>query len=53
MVHFLSNVSWDSCYEAVETIHRSTIKYTEELEVALSSMPDYKELENVKSEKNF
>lgn len=46
-----SNVSWDSRYEAVETIHRSTVKYMEELEAELSSMPGYKEPENVKKEK--
>ena len=46
-----SNVSWDSRYEAVETVQRSTVKYMEELEVELSSMPGYKEPENVKKEK--
>ena len=46
-----SNVSWDSRYEAVETINRSTIKYMEELEAELSSMPGYKKPENVETEK--
>lgn len=45
------NVSWDSRYEVVETINRSTIKYMEELETELSSMPGYKKLENVETEK--
>ena len=46
-----SNVAWDSRYEAVETINRSTIKYMEELETELSSMPGYKEAENTETEK--
>jgi len=46
-----SNVSWDSRYEAVETVQQSTVKYMEELEAELSSMPGYKEPENVKREK--
>lgn len=46
-----SNVSWDSRYEAVETVQRSTVKYMEELEAELSFMPGYKEPENVKKEK--
>ena len=46
-----SNVSWDSRYEAVETINRSTVKYMEELESELSSMPGYKKPELVKNEK--
>ncbi|BDZ83145.1 hypothetical protein Lac2_12790 [Claveliimonas bilis] len=46
-----SNVSWDSRYEAVETVQRPTVKYMEELEAELSSMPGYKEPENVKKEK--
>ena len=46
-----SNVSWDSRYEAVETVHCSNVKYMEELETELSFMPGYKELENVKKEK--
>lgn len=46
-----SNVSWDSRYEAVETINRSTVKYMEELEAELSSMPGYKKPELVKNEK--
>ncbi len=48
-----SNVSWESRYEAVETINRSTIKYMEELESELSAMPGYKEPENVETEKSF
>ena len=31
-----SNVSWESRYEAVETVQRSTVKYMEELEAELS-----------------
>lgn len=46
-----SNVSWDSRYEAVGTINRSTIKYMGELEAELSSMPGYKKPENVETEK--
>ena len=46
-----SNVSWDSRYEVVETSNRSTIKYMEELEAELSSMPGYKKPENVEAEK--
>lgn len=46
-----SNVSWDSRYEEVEIINRSTIKYMEELEAELSSMPGYKKPENVETEK--
>ncbi|RKJ31190.1 transposase [bacterium 1XD42-8] len=46
-----SNVSWDSCYEAVETVQRSTVKYMEEWEAELSSMPGYKEAENVNKKK--
>ena len=45
------NVSWDSRYEAFETVQQSTVKYMEELESELSSMPGYKEPENVKREK--
>ena len=48
-----SNVSWDSRYEAVETVQQSTVKYMEELEAELSSMPGYKEPEHVKREKEF
>lgn len=44
-----SNVSWDSRYEAVETIQRSTIKYMEELETELSSMPGYKKTRKCRS----
>ncbi len=46
-----SNVSWESRYEAVETIRRSTIKYMEELKTELSSMPGYRKPENVEAEK--
>lgn len=46
-----SSVSWDSYYEAVKRINRSTIKYMEELESELSSMPGYKKPENVETEK--
>ena len=46
-----SNVSWDSRYEVVETVQRSTVKYMEELEAELSFIPGYKEPENVKKEK--
>lgn len=46
-----SNVSWDSRYEAVGTIQRSTIKYMEEPETELSSMPGYKKPESVEVEK--
>lgn len=46
-----SNVSWDSRYEAVEMVQRSTVKYMEELEAELSSIPGYKEPENVIKEK--
>ncbi len=48
-----SNVSWDSRYEVVETINRSTIKYMKELETELSSMPGYKKPENVETEKEL
>ena len=47
-----SNVSWNSRYETVELINRSTIKYMEELETELSSMPGYKKPENVEIEKD-
>ena len=46
-----SNVSWGSRYEAVETVQQSTVKYMEELEAELSSMPGYKEPEHVEREK--
>lgn len=46
-----ANVSWESHYEAKEKIGCSTIKYLEELEKELSSMPGYKEPENVEKEK--
>ena len=46
-----SNVAWDSRYETVEIIHRSTIKYMEELEAELSSMPGYKKPESVETKK--
>ncbi len=44
-------LSWDSRYEAVETVQQSTVKYMEELEAELSSMPGYKKPEHVKREK--
>ena len=34
-----SNVSWNSRYEVVENVNRSTIKYMSELEEELASMP--------------
>lgn len=37
-----SNVLWDSRYEVVETVKRTTIKYMEELKEELASMPDYR-----------
>lgn len=46
-----SNVSLNSRYEAVETINHSTIKYMEELEEELSSMPGYKKPTDVEIEK--
>ena len=46
-----SNVSWDSRYETVETVQRSTVKYMEELEAELSSIPGYRGPENIKKEK--
>ncbi len=46
-----SNVSWESRYETAETIQRSTVKYMEELETELSSMPGYNKPENVETEK--
>ena len=48
-----SNVSWASRYETVETIQRSTIKYMEELETELSSMPGYNKPENVETKKSL
>ena len=33
-----SNVSWESRYDAIETVNRSTVKYLEELDEELSSM---------------
>ena len=48
-----SNVSWDSYYEAVETVQRSTVKYMEKLEAELLVMPGYKEPENVQKSKNL
>ena len=48
-----SNVSWDSRYEAVGTVNRPTIKYMEELEEELASMPGYKKAENEEAEKEF
>lgn len=48
-----SNVSWESRYDTVETVKRSTIKYMDELENELSSMPGYVMLESVETEKNL
>ncbi len=47
-----SNVSWDSRYEAVETVNRSTIKYMEGLEEELACMPGYRKPETEKRRKN-
>ena len=41
-----SNAEWDSRYEAVETVNRSTIKYMAEPEEELASMPGYRKPEN-------
>lgn len=46
-----SNVSWDSRYEAAETVNRSTIKYMAELEEELAFMPGYRKPENEETEK--
>ena len=46
-----SNVSWNSRYEAANVIERSTIKYMEELESELSSLPGYVESETIELEK--
>ena len=46
-----SNVSWDSRYEAVETVNRSTVKYMAELEKELASMPGYRKPENEETQK--
>ncbi|MBD5530469.1 MAG: transposase [Lachnospiraceae bacterium] len=46
-----SNVSWESRYDTVETVKRSTIKYMDELENELSSMPGYVMPESVETEK--
>ena len=46
-----SNVSWESRYDAVETVNRSTIKYLEELDEELSSMPGYTKPENEEVQK--
>ena len=50
-----SNVSWGSCYEAVEAINCSTIKYMEDLEAEaeLSSMPDYKKRKRKRRRRNL
>lgn len=45
-----SYVSWDSYYEAVETVYCSNAKYMEELGTELSFISGNKELENVKKE---
>lgn len=46
-----SNVSWNSRYEVATVIERSTIKYMEELELELSSLPGYVESETIELEK--
>lgn len=46
-----SNVSWESRYDAVETVNHSTIKYLEELDEELSSMPGYTKPENEEVQK--
>lgn len=46
-----SNVSWESRYDTVETVKRSTIKYMDELENERSSMPGYVMPESVETEK--
>ncbi len=46
-----SNVSWNSRYEVVETMNRSTIKYMSELEEELASMPGYRKPENEETKK--
>ena len=46
-----SNVSWNSRYEVVENVNRSTIKYMSELEEELASMPGYRKPENEETEK--
>ena len=46
-----SNVSWESRYDAVEMVNRSTIKYLEELDEELSSMPGYTKPENEEVQK--
>ena len=46
-----SNVSWESRYEADETVLRSTVKYMEELEEELSAMPGYKSSEDIEENK--
>ena len=46
-----SNVSWESRYDTVETVNRSTVKYLEELDEELSSMPGYTKPENEELQK--
>ena len=46
-----SNVSWESRYEADETVLRSTVKYMEELEEEFSAMPGYKSSEDIEENK--
>ena len=46
-----SNVSWESRYEADETVLRSTVKYMEELEEELSAMLGYKSSEDIEENK--
>lgn len=46
-----SNVSCNSCQESIETVKKSTVKYMEELEEELSSMPGYTEPKEETEEK--
>ena len=48
-----SNVSWESRYDTVETVRCSTIKYMDELENELSSMPGYVIPESIETEKMY
>ena len=48
-----ANVSWERRYEAVETVHRSTVKYMGELEAKLDSIPGYNELGNIEITKGY
>lgn len=48
-----SNISWESRHDAVKTVNRSTIKYLEELDDKLSSMPGYTKPENEELQKEY